>query len=162
MSNQAFHTHLLKVCQGLSLPLTILTTLFHTSLSLFWPEMTQTGPNILREASSIPHISVFLKYFPFWKYPCLIYPSITLILFKAMSYSSKKAKKMWSRKGRCWKEKMKTSWGTTDNSGGRRKPKNQLPCKRKDIISFVEKVIQRNNGKSESWGKAHLYKITVL
>lgn len=43
----------------------------------------------------------------------------------------------------------------------REKKKPQLPCKRKDIISFVEKVIQRNNGKSESWGKAHLYKITA-
>lgn len=53
--------------------------------------------------------------------------------------------------------KMEASWGTADDS--RRKEK--MSFKHKDMISCVEKVIQRNNGQSESSGKAHLYKVTV-
>lgn len=60
----------------------------------FWSEVTQIGHSILSEASSVFHIMVLLKHFPFWKYPCQIHHIIALILFKAMSYSNKKEKKI--------------------------------------------------------------------
>lgn len=149
--------------KGLSLPFTILTTLLHTSFSLFWPEVTQICRNILSEASSVPHITCTTKILPFLK---ISLPDISQnhinpfqgnVIFQQKGKENVKQKREMLKRKK-WKHPEEQQ---TILEGGEKK-KNQAPCKSKDIISFVEKVIQRNNGKSESWGKAHLYKITAL